>query len=83
MSYYLPEQSALLFQLARHLQDPDSSQNPCVLQSSSDEQEKTERRKTIIIRCNLYYYKAYIIKNRSKGSKLTVIIIPDKSSKSY
>ena len=49
ISFHLPEQSSLLFQLAIHWQDPDSSQNPWVLQSSSVEQEKTEGRKTIII----------------------------------
>jgi hypothetical protein len=55
MSFYLPEQSALLFQLAIHWQDPDSPQNPCVLQSASVEQEKTERRKTIIISFDIHY----------------------------
>jgi hypothetical protein len=55
MSFYLPEQSALLFQLAIHWQDPDSPQNPCVLQSASVEQEKTERRKTIIQYSSYYF----------------------------
>ena len=54
ISFYLPEQSALLFQLVIHWQDPDSSQNPCVLQSSSLEQEKTVGRKTIIISLDIH-----------------------------